>query len=109
MKIIFLNYLLFLGCILVTVLVLDYLSSTFISILKTVYDIRDFFKFRKLDEKNEEEEEVNEIIDDSFTTQELAEVERFRARLDALRKDKDGLYDVHNVRFDNFTGVETSE
>ena len=107
MKIIFLNYLLFLGCILVTVLVLDYLSSTFISILKTVYDIRDFFKFRKLDEKTEEE--VNEIIDDSFTTQELAEVERFRARLDALRKDKDGLYDVHNVRFDNFTGVETSE
>ena len=107
MKIIFLNYLLFLGCILVTVLVLDYLSSTFISFLKTVYDIRDFFKFRKLDGNTEEE--VNEIIDDSFTTQELAEVERFRARLDALRKDKDGLYDVHNVRFDNFTGVETSE
>ena len=107
MNMIFLNYLLFLGCILVTVLVLDYLSSMFISILKTVYDIRDFFKFRKLDEKTEEE--VNEIIDDSFTTQELAEVERFRARLDALRKDKDGLYDVHNVRFDNFTGVETSE
>ena len=108
MNMIFLNYLLFLGCILVTVLVLDYLSSTFISLLKTVYDIRDLFKFRKLDEKTEEEE-VNEIIDDSFTTQELAEVERFRARLDALRKDKDGLYDVHNVRFDNFTGVETSE
>ena len=108
MKIFYLNYLLFLGCILVTVLVLDYLSSTFISILKTVYDIRDFFKFRKLD-KNTEDEEVNVIIDDSITTQELAEVERFRARLDALRKDKDGLYDVHNVRFDNFTGVETSE
>ena len=54
MKIIFLNYLLFLGCILVTVLVLDYLSSTFISILKTVYDIRDFFKFRKLDKNTEE-------------------------------------------------------
>ena len=107
MNTIFLNYLLFLGCILVTVLVLDYLSSMFLSILKTAYDIRDFFKFRKLDEKTEEE--VNEIIDDSFTTQELAEVERFRARLDALRKDKDGLYDVHNVRFDNFTGVETSE
>ena len=108
MNMIFLNYLLFLGCILVTVLVLDYLSSTFISIIKTICDIRDFFKFRKLDE-NTEEEDVNEIIDDSFTTQELAEVERFRARLDALRKDKDGLYDVHNVRFDNFTGVETSE
>ena len=108
MKIFFLNYLLFFGCILVTVLVLDCLSSMFLSFLKTVYDIIDFFKFRKLDEKTEEEE-VNEIIDDSFTTQELAEVERFRARLDALRKDKDGLYDVHNVRFDNFTGVETSE
>ena len=108
MNIFFLNYLLFLGCILVTVLVLYCLSSMFVSILKTVYDIRDFFKFRKLDE-NTEEEEINEIIDDSFTTQELAEVERFRARLDALRKDKDGLYDVHNVRFDNFTGVETSE
>ena len=104
----FLNYLLFLGCILVTVLVLYYLSGIFLNILKTVYDIRDFFKFRKLD-KSIEEEKVNEIIDDSFTTQELAEVERFRARLDALRKDKDGLYDVHNVRFDNFTGVETSE
>lgn len=108
MKIIFLNYLLFLICVLGTVFVLDYLSGMFLSIIKTVYDIRDFFKFRKLD-KNTEEEEVNEIIDDSFTTQELAEVERFRARLDALRKDKDGLYDVHNVRFDNFTGVETSE
>lgn len=108
MKIIFLNYLLFLICVLGTVFVLDYLSSMFLSLLKTVYDIRDFFKFRKLD-KSTEEEEVNEIIDDSFTTQELAEVERFRARLDALRKDKDGLYDVHNVRFDNFTGVETSE
>ena len=108
MKIIFLNYLLFLVCVLGTVFVLDYLSSTFISIIKTIYDIRGFFKFRKLDE-NTEEEDVNEIIDDSFTTQELAEVERFRARLDALRKDKDGLYDVHNVRFDNFTGVETSE
>ena len=108
MNIFFLNYLLFLGCILVTFLVLYYLSTMFLSLLKTIYDIRDFFKFRKLDE-NTEEEEVNEIIDDSFTTQELAEVERFRARLDALRKDKDGLYDVHNVRFDNFTGVETSE
>ena len=108
MNIFFLNYLLFLGCVLVTFLVLYYLSSMFLSLLKTVYDIRDFFKFRKLD-KSTEEEEINEIIDDSFTTQELAEVERFRARLDALRKDKDGLYDVHNVRFDNFTGVETSE
>lgn len=108
MKIFFLNYLLFLVCILTTVLVLRCLSSMFLSIFKTVYDIRDFFKFRKLD-KSIEEEKVNEIIDDSFTTQELAEVERFRARLDALRKDKDGLYDVHNVRFDNFTGVETSE
>ena len=108
MKIIFLNYLLFLGCILVTVLVFDCLSRIFFSFLKTFYEIRDFFKFRKLD-KSTEEEDVNEIIDDSFTTQELAEVERFRARLDALRKDKDGLYDVHNVRFDNFTGVETSE
>ena len=108
MKIFFLNYLLFLICILATVSVLYFLSSMFASILKTVCDIKDFFKFRKLD-KSTEEEEVNEIIDDSFTTQELAEVERFRARLDALRKDKDGLYDVHNVRFDNFTGVETSE
>ena len=108
MKIFFLNYLLFLVCILTTVLVLRCLSSMFLSIFKTVYDIRDFFKFRNLD-KSIEEEEINEIIDDSFTTQELAEVERFRARLDALRKDKDGLYDVHNVRFDNFTGVETSE
>ena len=108
MNIFFLNYLLFLGCVLATFLVLYCLSSMFLSLLKTVYDIRDFFKFRKLD-KSTEEEEINEIIDDSFTTQELAEVERFRARLDALRKDKDGLYDVHNVRFDNFTGVETSE
>ena len=108
MNMIFLNYLLFFGCVLVTVLVLDCLSGMFLSIVKTIYDIRDFFKFRKLD-KSTEEEDVNEIIDDSFTTQELAEVERFRARLDALRKDKDGLYDVHNVRFDNFTGVETSE
>ena len=108
MKIFYLNYLLFLVCILDTVLVLRCLSSMFLSIFLFFFDIRDFFKFRKLD-KSIEEEKVNEIIDDSFTTQELVEVERFRARLDALRKDKDGLYDVHNVRFDNFTGVETSE
>ena len=108
MKIFFLNYLLFLVCILATVLALYCLSSMFLSIFKTVYNIKDFFKLRKLD-KSIEEENVNEIIDDSFTTRELAEVERFRARLDALRKDKDGLYAIHNVRFDNFTGVETSE
>ena len=58
MKIIFLNYLLFLVCVLGTVFVLDYLSSMFLSLLKTVYDIRDFFKFRKLD-KSIEEEKVN--------------------------------------------------
>lgn len=107
MKIFYLNYLVILLCILGTFAVLYFISIWLPNILDSFYYVKDSLNFHK--PAKDEEEDFNEVIDDSFTTQELAEVERFRARLDALRKDKDGLYDVHDVRFDNFTGVETSE
>lgn len=107
MKIFFLTYTLILLCILGTFAVLYFLSLWIPNILDSFYYVKNSLNFRKL--VKDEEEDINEIIDDSFTAQELEEVQRFRERLDALRKDRDGLYDVHEVRFDNFTGVETSE
>lgn len=60
--------------------------------------------------KEEKEETGNNIIEDSvFTTHELAEVERFRQRMEALRRDRDGLYDVIDTPITTFTGVEASE
>ena len=44
-----------------------------------------------------------------FTTAELEEVERFRERIAALKKDRDGLYDVTDEPITNFTGAEVSE
>ena len=107
MKMFFLTYILILLCILGTFAVLYFLSLWIPNILDSFYYVKNSFNFRK--SVKDEEEDINEIIDDSFTAQELEEVQRFRERLDALRKDRDGLYDVHEVRFDNFTGVETSE
>ena len=107
MKIFFLTYTLILLCILGTFAVLYFLSLWIPNILDSFYYVKNSLNFRK--SVKDEEEDINEIIDDSFTAQELEEVQRFRERLDALRKDRDGLYDVHEVRFDNFTGVETSE
>ena len=107
MKIFFLTYTLILLCVLGTFAVLYFLSLWIPNILDSFYYVKNSLNFRK--SVKDEEEDINEIIDDSFTAQELEEVQRFRERLDALRKDRDGLYDVHEVRFDNFTGVETSE
>ena len=107
MKMFFLTYILILLCILGTFAVLYFLSLWIPNILDSFYYVKNSLNFRK--SVKDEEEDINEIIDDSFTAQELEEVQRFRERLDALRKDRDGLYDVHEVRFDNFTGVETSE
>ena len=104
----FLTYFLILLSLLGTYISIFFILDFLPDVIESVYKLKETIKLHK-SAKQVEEEDVNEIIDDSFTTQELAEVERFRARLDALRKDKDGLYDVHNVRFDNFTGVETSE
>ena len=44
-----------------------------------------------------------------FTTAELEEVERFRERIGALKKDRDGLYDVTDEPITNCTGAEVSE
>ena len=107
MKMFFLTYILILLCVLGTFAVLYFLSLWIPNILDSFYYVKNSLNFRK--SVKDEEEDINEIIDDSFTAQELEEVQRFRERLDALRKDRDGLYDVHEVRFDNFTGVETSE
>lgn len=107
MKEFFVNYIIVLVCILGTFSLFYLIISLLPNILDSFFYLIDSFNFHK--PAKHDEEDFNEVIDDSFTTQELAEVERFRARLDALRKDKDGLYDVHDVRFDNFTGVETSE
>ena len=108
MKEFFLTYFLILLSLFCTYIFIYFILDFLPDVIESVYKLKEIIKLHK-SAKQVEEEDVNEIIDDSFTTQELAEVERFRARLDALRKDKDGLYDVHNVRFDNFTGVETSE
>ena len=108
MKEFFLTYFLILLSLFGTSLFIFFILDFLPDVIESFYKLKEIIKLHK-SAKQVEEEDVNEIIDDSFTTQELAEVERFRARLDALRKDKDGLYDVHNVRFDNFTGVETSE
>ena len=108
MKEFFLTYFLILLSLFGTYIFIYFILDFLPDVIESVYKLKEIIKLHK-SAKQVEEEDINEIIDDSFTTQELAEVERFRARLDALRKDKDGLYDVHNVRFDNFTGVETSE
>ena len=59
----------------------------------------------------EKESDDKEIFEDDmiFTTAELEEVERFRERIAALKKDRDGLYDVTDEPITNFTGAEVSE
>lgn len=59
--------------------------------------------------KNDEEEKVLYEDDTVFTTAELEEVERFRERIAALKRDRDGLYDVVDEPITNFTGAEVSE
>lgn len=108
MKEFFLNYLLIFSILLFTISFVGLVFFFIPLFVEKYFEVKNIINLHKAS-KQIEEEDFNEVIDDSFTTQELAEVERFRARLDALRKDKDGLYDVHDVRFDNFTGVETSE
>ena len=59
----------------------------------------------------EKENDDKEMFEDDmiFTTAELEEVERFRERIAALKKDRDGLYDVTDEPITNFTGAEVSE
>ena len=59
----------------------------------------------------EKENDDKEVFEDDmiFTTAELEEVERFRERIAALKKDRDGLYDVTDESITNFTGAEVSE
>ena len=59
----------------------------------------------------EKESDDKEMFEDDmiFTTAELEEVERFRERIAALKKDRDGLYDVTDEPITNFTGAEVSE
>ena len=59
----------------------------------------------------EKENDDKEMFEDDmiFTTAELEEVERFRERIAALKKDRDGLYDVTDEPITNFTGAEISE
>ena len=59
--------------------------------------------------KNDEEEKVLYEDDTVFTTAELEEVERFRERIAALKRDRDGLYDVVDEPITNFTGAEISD
>ena len=65
----------------------------------------------KKDNDIEKENDDKEMFEDDmiFTTAELEEVERFRERIAALKKDRDGLYDVTDEPITNFTGAEVSE
>lgn len=68
--------------------------------------------FNKQNDKEKEDyDKEKEIFEDNmvFTTAELEEVERFRERIAALKKDRDGLYDVTDEPITNFTGAEISE
>ena len=81
-----------------------HLADTFIKVFSV-------FKEKKAAKQEEKEEVIdNNILEESvFTTHELAEVERFRQRMEALRRDRDGLYDVVDSPITTFTGVEASE
>lgn len=72
----------------------------------------ELLSFNKQNDKEKEDyDKEKEVFEDNmvFTTSELEEVERFRERIAALKKDRDGLYDVTDEPITNFTGAEISE
>ena len=75
--------------------------------IKSKIESLSFSKQNDIEKENDDKEMFED--DMIFTTAELEEVERFRERIAALKKDRDGLYDVTDEPITNFTGAEVSE
>ena len=84
-----------------------FIFSFLYDLIKTKIESLSFNKQNDIEKENDDKE----VFDDDmiFTTAELEEVERFRERIAALKKDRDGLYDVTDEPITNFTGAEVSE
>ena len=94
--------------ILFTDIIFGYFIFTFLyDLIKSKIESLSFNKQNDIEKENDDKEMFED--DMIFTTAELEEVERFRERIAALKKDRDGLYDVSDEPITNFTGAEVSE
>ena len=84
-----------------------FIFSFLYDLIKTKIESLSFNKQNDIEKENDDKEVFED--DMIFTTAELEEVERFRERIAALKKDRDGLYDVTDEPITNFTGAEVSE
>ena len=84
-----------------------YIFTTLSGLIKSKIESLSFSKQNDIEKENDDKEMFED--DMVFTTAELEEVERFRERIAALKKDRDGLYDVTDEPITNFTGAEVSE
>ena len=84
-----------------------YIFTTLSGLIKSKIESLSFNKQNDIEKENDDKEVFED--DMIFTTAELEEVERFRERIAALKKDRDGLYDVTDEPITNFTGAEVSE
>ena len=84
-----------------------YIFTTLSGLIKSKIESLSFNKQNDIEKENDDKEMFED--DMVFTTAELEEVERFRERIAALKKDRDGLYDVTDEPITNFTGAEVSE
>ena len=84
-----------------------YIFNFLYGLIKSKIESLSFSKQNDLEKENDDKEMFED--DMVFTTAELEEVERFRERIAALKKDRDGLYDVTDEPITNFTGAEVSE
>ena len=94
--------------ILFTDIIFGYFIFTFLyDLIKSKIESLSFNKQNDIEKESDDKEMFED--DMIFTTAELEEVERFRERIAALKKDRDGLYDVTDEPITNFTGAEISE
>lgn len=94
--------------ILFTDIIFGYFIFSFLyDLIKSKIESLSFNKENDIEKENDDKEMFED--DMIFTTAELEEVERFRERIAALKKDRDGLYDVTDEPITNFTGAEVSE
>ena len=84
-----------------------FIFSFLYDLIKSKIESLSFSKQNDIEKENDDKEMFED--DMIFTTAELEEVERFRERIAALKKDRDGLYDVTDEPITNFTGAEVSE
>ena len=84
-----------------------YIFTTLSGLIKSKIESLSFNKQNDIEKENDDKEVFED--DMIFTTAELEEVERFRERIAALKKDRDGLYDVTDEPITNFTGAEGYE